>query len=217
MLVEYIKKKTDKLSPPTLMITHTIRDTMVEIDNIPSGITKNNDEMVIGEFCRYINCQFIITLHGNNTIYFDECEFIDCVFYYAPSTENGDLNIEFTSCSINNMKFRSGTYESIHFIRCNINGIQTEDNKSMIRCNRFKVYQCYEVFDIELPNSVIVHATFIDNMRYDKINLVPTTIDDILFKDRHLYKYWKEEFQYDEGTDFIYERIGVVEDGKKKK
>ena len=218
-ITKKVVKRTKKpIKYPTRWITHTISNTMITIDTPPDNELLK-DEFVIGEFCRYINCTFIITLAGDKGIHFDECDFNDCTFYFVDTPQKGKLDLSFVSCDINNLYFRQGAnYNNIAFYFCTIKRIKLNKHNYLIAEN-LSFTHCYTVTDVDLKLTVLFGINLIDNSNYDNVELPKTVIGKINIKDKHLLKYWtgKDKIKLNDNQDIIYTKIGDYSDGKKKK
>ena len=205
------KVKKTEIKFPTRWITHTIKDTTIFIDELPNTALLRN-EYYVGEWCRYENCKFIITLKDDpKSIYFDECIFENCTFYRRPSPRNCKLDIIFTACDFNNnIEFFESMNERINLIEfesCTINGLKPKFN-TIFKLDQLIFSHCYTLTNVNLGTTITDDIGLLDNMEYKNVDLSNVVASEIRFRDKHLLKYYDEKkIKFAPGQIIDYERI----------
>ena len=208
------KVKKTKIKFPTRWITHTIKDTRIEINEFPNTALLRH-EYHIGEWCRYENCEFVITLTGEpKSIYFDECIFDNCTFTRACPIKGCKIDIMFTSCDFNNVEFEP--MENLNYIGldyCTINGFKPKFN-TIFRLDQIIFSHCYTLTNVSLGTTITDDIGLLDNMEYKDVDLSNVVVSEIRFRDKHLLKYYDEKkIKFTPGQIIDYERIGELKNG----
>ena len=201
------KVKKTEIKFPTRWITHTIKDTRIEIGNLENTYLLRN-EYYVGEWCRYENCEFVITLTGEpKTVYFDECVFVNCTFTRAYPAKDCKFDIIFTSCDLNNVELEP--MENLNYIGldyCTINGFKPKFN-TIFRLDQIIFSHCYTLTNVSLGTTITDDIGLLENMEYKDVDLSNVVASEIRFRDKHLLKYFNEKkIKFAPGQIIDYER-----------
>lgn len=125
-MIEIKQKKRDEL-----LITHHIKDTKIYVDE-KLNYQVNGDYILLGEFCEYNNCEFIIDFEEKERVVaFEECKFINCTFTNANGKKNKDIkniNLDFTTCEFEDITIQNG-FKNVYFKYTSINKDYCDDKK----------------------------------------------------------------------------------------